>query len=91
MENRSVSCPVSYVFWRITYANTTSIPRSNRNDTWHRNADCQHGHAREMVTSRVKTLDSRVFSFFALFSASIMKEKHYACLIRSRKNGCINL
>ena len=67
MENRSVSCPVSYVFWRITYANTTSIPRSNRTYTWYRNADCQHGHAREMVTSRVKTLIRGSFPFRIFF------------------------
>lgn len=68
MENRSVSCPVSYVFWRITYANTTSISRSNRNDTWYRNADCQHGHAREMVTSKVKTLIRGSFPFRIFFT-----------------------
>ena len=67
MENRSVSCPVNYVFWRITYANTTSIPRSNRTYAWHRTANCQHGYTRGMVTSKVKTLIRGSFLFRIFF------------------------
>lgn len=82
MENCSDTCPVSYVFWRITYANTTSILRSNRTDARHRTTGNQHGYARGMVTSRELDSHSRVFLFRIFFT--LYNERKTLCLFNTQ-------